>query len=226
MVATKAVAEAGVGPAVLYTDPATGVFVSRFIDGAATMSPVRFAERPGAAARAGKAFRKLHESGAVFPARFELFAMIDSYLAVLATKDVALPTGYHDVLGRRSVRAALSAHPLPSSPAIAIPLCENFLDTGDPHVDRRLGIFRHERPDVGPRRPLGRGRLSTRIARRRCSAPISAASPARQIAGQDHDLQGDVRPSLDPLGSDPAGQRQPGRRFPPMQKRALPVAGP
>ncbi|NBB49297.1 phosphotransferase [Rhizobium sp. CRIBSB] len=132
MVATRAVAEAGVGPEVLYTDPSTGVFVSRFIDGAATMSPVRFAESPGAAARAGKAFRRLHESGAVFPARFELFAMIDSYLAVLATKDVALPIGYHDVLrDAESVRAALSAHTLPSVACHCDPLCENFLDTGE-----------------------------------------------------------------------------------------------
>lgn len=132
MVATLAVANVGVSPQIAYADPKTGVFVSRFIDGATTMTPERFRSRPGAAARAGKAFRRLHDSGAIFPARFELFAMIDSYLAILSTKDVALPPGYHDVLkAAEGVRAALSAHPLPNVACHCDPLCENFLDTGD-----------------------------------------------------------------------------------------------
>lgn len=130
MMATEAVANAGVGPEILFADARTGVFVSRFIDGAATMTPERFRTSAGAPARAGEAFRRLHDSGAVFPARFELFSMIDSYLGVLSTKDVALPEGYHDVLKEaEGVRAALSAHPLPSVACHCDPLCENFLDT-------------------------------------------------------------------------------------------------
>lgn len=132
MVATLAVANVGVSPQITYADPKTGVFVSRFIDGATTMTPERFRLMPGAAARAGLAFRRLHDSGAIFPARFELFAMIDSYLAILSTKDVALPPGYHDVLkAAEGVRAALSANPLPNVACHCDPLCENFLDTGD-----------------------------------------------------------------------------------------------
>lgn len=132
LVATKLVAEAGVGPEILYADAETGVFVSRFVEGAATMTPERFREVPGAPARAAKAFRRLHDSGAVFPARFELFAMIDSYLAILSTKDVGLPEGYHDVLREaEAVRAALSAHPLPNVACHCDPLCENFLDDGE-----------------------------------------------------------------------------------------------
>jgi thiamine kinase-like enzyme len=132
MMATEAVAYAGVGPDILFADPTSGIFVSRFLDGAATMTPERFRSRAGAPARAGKAFRKLHDSGAVFPARFELFAMIDSYLGILATKDVALPEGYHDVLSEaEAVRAALSAHPLPNVACHCDPLCENFLDSGE-----------------------------------------------------------------------------------------------
>ncbi|WP_416797469.1 phosphotransferase [Ciceribacter azotifigens] len=132
MMATEAVARAGVGPEVLFADAASGVFVSRFIEGAVTMSPESFLISAGAPARAGKAFRKLHDSGAVFPARFELFSMIDSYLGVLSTKDVALPAGYHEVLkGAEGVRAALFAHPLPSVACHCDPLCENFLDTGE-----------------------------------------------------------------------------------------------
>ena len=130
-VAAQEAAKAGVSPEVMHfgTD---GVMVSRFVAGAETMSPEAFRTRAGAPARAGEAFRKLHESGAVFPFRFELFSMIDGYLKVLATKDVTLPDGYHDVVAEaETVRAALAAHPLPLAPCHCDPLCENFLDTGE-----------------------------------------------------------------------------------------------
>ena len=131
-VAAREAAKAGVSPEVLHVDPGTGVMVTRFIAGAETMSPEKFKVRPGSPARAGEAFRKLHTSGAVFPFRFELFAMIDDYLKVLATKDVALPVGYHDVVREAgSVRSALATHPLPLVACHCDPLCENFLDTGD-----------------------------------------------------------------------------------------------
>ncbi|WP_404926068.1 phosphotransferase [Mesorhizobium sp. ORM16] len=131
-VAAREAAKAGVSPEVLHVDPGTGVMVTRFIAGAVTMSPERFKVRPGSPARAGEAFRKLHSSGAAFPFRFELFAMIDDYLKVLSTKEVALPAGYHDVVREAGgVRAALSAHPLPVVPCHCDPLCENFLDAGD-----------------------------------------------------------------------------------------------
>ncbi|MCA0054889.1 MULTISPECIES: phosphotransferase family protein [unclassified Mesorhizobium] len=131
-VAAREAAKAGVSPEVLHVDPGTGVMVTRFIAGAVTMSPEKFRLRPGSPARAGAAFRKLHSSGAVFPFRFELFAMIDDYLKVLSTKEVALPAGYHDVVREAGgVRAALSAHPLPVVACHCDPLCENFLDAGD-----------------------------------------------------------------------------------------------
>ena len=131
-VAAQAAAQAGVSPAVLHADPATGLMVTRFIDDAATMTPAGFRTRPGAPDRAGRAFRRLHDSGAVFPFRFELFAMIDNYLHLLAGRDVALPGGYHDVVAEAAaVRAALAARPLPLAPCHCDPLCENFLDTGE-----------------------------------------------------------------------------------------------
>jgi thiamine kinase-like enzyme len=131
-VAASEAARAGVGPAVLYFDENTGVMVTRFIDGAVTMTPGGFRTRPGSPGRAGKAFRKLHNSGAVFPFRFELFAMIDDYLRILSTKEVGLPEGYQDVVGEAdAVRRALTANPLPLAACHCDPLCENFLDTGD-----------------------------------------------------------------------------------------------
>ncbi|MER9137820.1 phosphotransferase family protein [Mesorhizobium sp. M0830] len=131
-VAAREAAKAEVSPEVLHVDPATGIMVTRFIAGAETMSPEKFKLRPGSPARAGEAFRKLHNSGAVFPFRFELFAMIDDYLKVLSTKDVALPAGYHDVVREAgTVRSALAAHALPLVACHCDPLCENFLDTGE-----------------------------------------------------------------------------------------------
>jgi thiamine kinase-like enzyme len=131
-VAAGEAAKAGVSPDVLHFDDTSGVMVTRFLDGAETMSPEAFRTRAGAPARAGEAFRRLHESGAAFPFRFELFSMIDGYLTILATKGVALPDGYHDVVREaETVRAALAAHPLPLAPCHCDPLCENFLDAGD-----------------------------------------------------------------------------------------------
>jgi thiamine kinase-like enzyme len=130
--AARAAAQAGVSPGVIHADPATGLMVTRFVPGTATMTPEAFRTRPGSPARAGEAFARLHQSGATFPFRFELFAMIDDYLGVLATKDVSLPEGYHGVVAEaQAVRVALAAHPAPLMPCHCDPLCENFLDAGE-----------------------------------------------------------------------------------------------
>jgi len=130
--AAREAARVQVSPAVLHADPATGVMVTRFIDHAETMSAETFKSQPGAPGRAGAVFRQLHSADAVFTFRFELFAMIDDYLKVLAGKDTELPLGYHDVVQEADiVRAALQAHPLPHTACHCDPLCENFLDTGE-----------------------------------------------------------------------------------------------
>ncbi|NCO85263.1 MAG: phosphotransferase family protein [Rhodobacterales bacterium] len=124
-------AAAGVSPQVLHADPATGLMVTRHI-ASVTMTPAGFRSIPGAVERAAQALRRLHGSGATFPFRFELFAMIDDYLALLATRAVALPAGYHAVVAdAQAVRAALAAAPAPLVPCHCDPLCENFLDAGD-----------------------------------------------------------------------------------------------
>ena len=130
-VAAREAARAGVSPEVLHADAATGIMVTRFIEGAATMSPEGFRSRAGSPARAGEVLAKLHRSGAVFPFRFELFAMIEDYLRILSTKDVALPDGYHAVVKEaEGIKQVLAKHPAPLAPCHCDPLCENFLDTG------------------------------------------------------------------------------------------------
>ena len=129
--AAQAAARAGVSPAVLHVDTATGIMVTAHIDLTVTMTPAGFRSRNGAPARAASALLRLHRSGAVFPFHFDLFAMIDSYLALVSTKDVALPDGYHAVLAEaEAIRTALRRVPVPLAPCHCDPLCENFLDTG------------------------------------------------------------------------------------------------
>ena len=128
----RAVARAGISPKVIHADPESGVMVSAFLDGFATMTPDGFATRSGSPARAARAFHQLHNSGETFELRFELFAMIDDYLKILATKQVEFPDGYHDVLKEaEAVRAALNANPAKLAPCHCDPLCENFLDDGE-----------------------------------------------------------------------------------------------
>ncbi len=128
----RAAAKAGVSPQVLFFDEASGLMVTRFLDRATTMTPERFASRQGAVERAARALAALHGSGEPFSFRFELFSMIDDYLAVIAEKGGELPDGYHDLVGEAgAVREALLSHELPLAPCHCDPLCENFLDTGD-----------------------------------------------------------------------------------------------
>ena len=130
-VAARAAAMADVSPEVLHADPGTGLMVTRFIPNTVTMSSDLFRTRSGSPARAALALRRLHGSGQTFPARFDLFQMIDDYRSLLATKSVSLPEGYMDALhDAQTVRAALDAHPRPLVPCHCDPLCENFLDTG------------------------------------------------------------------------------------------------
>ncbi len=124
-------ARAGVSAEVLFFDPADGLMLARFLDGTTTMTPKSFLATPGAPARAARAFRRLHDCGEAFQFRFELFAMIDDYLGVLAKRGAQLPEGYHAVVKEaQAVRRALDAHPARLAPCHCDPLCENFLDDG------------------------------------------------------------------------------------------------
>jgi thiamine kinase-like enzyme len=124
-------ARAGVSAEVLFFDQADGLMLARYLDGTTTMTPDSFRATPGAPARAARAFRQLHECGEAFQFRFELFAMIDDYLGILAKRGAQLPEGYHDVVEEaEAVRHALDAHPAKLAPCHCDPLCENFLDDG------------------------------------------------------------------------------------------------
>ncbi|WP_428644709.1 phosphotransferase [Roseibium sp.] len=123
---------AGVSPEVLWADANSGTMVTRTIGGITTMTPELFKSRAGSPGRAGEALARLHNSGESFDFRFELFSMIDDYLAVLSKKAAELPDGYHDIVrASEPVKEALAANPVPLAPCHCDPLCENFLDDGE-----------------------------------------------------------------------------------------------
>ena len=211
--AAREAAKAGVSPDVVHFDEKTGVMVTRFVDHGVTMSPEHFKTREGAPKRAGEAFKKLHSSGAKFNFRFELFAMIDDYLKILATKDISLPDGYAEVVKEaESVRKALNAHPLPLVACHCDPLCENFLDTG-----KRMWIVDWEYSGMNdPLWDLGdlavEGQFSTAQEEEMIAAYFDGV-PTRSGARALRDLQGDVRFAVDAVGPDPACQQESGGRF-------------
>ncbi len=129
--AARVAANAGVNVDVVFFDATDGLMVTRFIEGARTMSPELFNDH-AAVARAARAFRQLHEAPELFAVNFQLFEMIDEYKTLLAAKGATLPAGYDDAVEQAVlVRAMLETLPVSLVPSHCDPLCENFLDTGE-----------------------------------------------------------------------------------------------
>ena len=127
----RVAAQAGVSAEVLHFDADSGLMLARYLDGCVTMSPELFKSRPGAPARAAEVLKRMHTCGKEFQFRFELFAMIDEYLGLLAKLEAPLPDGYHEVVAEAgAVRQALDANPATLAPCHCDPLSENFLDDG------------------------------------------------------------------------------------------------
>jgi len=123
-------ADAGVNAEVLFFDTADGTMLTRYIDGALTMTAETFRDLDRVR-RAGVAFRRLHDCGRPFAKRFDPFAKVDEYLALIDKLGARVPDGYDEVLAETDeVRAALARHPVALAPCHCDPLAENFLDTG------------------------------------------------------------------------------------------------
>lgn len=122
-------AEAGVSAEILFADEQSGLMLSRYLSGCATMTAESFCSVAGAPTRAALALKYIHDCGQTFLFQFELFKMIDEYLSVLARLGAKLPDGYHEVVRESvQVRSALDASPMQLAPCHCDPLCENFLD--------------------------------------------------------------------------------------------------
>ena len=111
-------------------------------------------------------------------------------------------------IGRRARGASCRAKALPLRSDRAEPA--RYRRTG---LAGRLGIFRHERPDVGPR--LFLDRIAARRGRRprAARAPISGARPRRRRWRAHGGLEAGLRGAGGALGADPGGGGQSGRRF-------------
>lgn len=130
---TRVAAMTGVGAEVLHELPQFGVLVLGYIDGV-TMSN----EALGAAgmpARIAAALRRLH-AGDPFLHDFDMFRLVERYLAVVAERAIEIPAGYRAGLPAVArIEAALAVHRLPPVPCHNDLLAENYLDDG---VDIRI----------------------------------------------------------------------------------------
>jgi thiamine kinase-like enzyme len=126
---TKAAATTGIGPRVLEHVPGVDVLVLEFIEGT-TMS-ARDLQSKEMASRMAASFRRLHASPR-FLQDFNMFRLIESYLRIVADREVTIPDGYRDWLPAvAQIERATAAGPLPSAPCHNDLLCENFIDDGE-----------------------------------------------------------------------------------------------
>jgi thiamine kinase-like enzyme len=72
-------AGAGLTPEILYADPATGLMLTRFVDGAETLTAAAMHD-PATLRDAAQILRRLHDSGLRFRREMRVFDKIDSYL--------------------------------------------------------------------------------------------------------------------------------------------------
>lgn len=121
---------AGVNAGIVFFDVRDGMMLSRFIEGTA-LTGKRFGREPFMPVRAALALRRVHSLGPVFRTRFDVFAMLDRYRALL--RGLRMPVaGEHAVLrGAEAVRRALEASPAVRVPCHNDPWPGNFVDAGE-----------------------------------------------------------------------------------------------
>jgi thiamine kinase-like enzyme len=126
---TKAAAEAGVGPKVVYHLPEYNVMVLEFLDGK-TMSKESL-NAPGMPTRMAQSIKRLH-AGPRFLFDFNMFRLTEYYLAICTKRQIRLPGGYLDRMPTvAQIEKALLADPLPTVPCNNDLLAENYIDDGN-----------------------------------------------------------------------------------------------
>jgi thiamine kinase-like enzyme len=125
---TKAAAEAGVAPQVLYYLPEHCVMVLEFLEGN-TMSKDSLSA-PGMPTRMAQAIRQLH-SGPRFFSDFNMFRLTEYYLNLCREREIRIPDGYFERMPIvERIEKAMSVHPLETVPCNNDLLAENYLDDG------------------------------------------------------------------------------------------------
>ena len=134
---SKAAAEAGVGPKVLYHLPEYSVMVLEFLNGR-TMSRESLNEK-GMPTRMAQAIKKMH-AGPRFLTDFNMFRLTEYYLQICKERDIRTPDGYHNRMPTvAKIEKAMSAKPLPIVPCNNDLLAENYIDDG-----RQLWLIDYE----------------------------------------------------------------------------------
>jgi thiamine kinase-like enzyme len=127
LAATRAAAEAGVGPEVVDFVEPEGWLVTRFVEGSIP-APETLRE-PAQLARVAAALRAFHQ-GAAIPGRFDALEVVEAYRDTALARGASLPDAFaaaHDVARRiAALRAAQ-----PPRPCHNDLLNANFIDTGE-----------------------------------------------------------------------------------------------
>ena len=125
---SKAAAEAGVGPRVLYYLPEYKVMVLEFLK-AKTMSNETL-NAAGMPTKISQAIRCLH-TGPRFLNDFNMFRLTEYYLDICKKHDIRIPDGYLVRMAVvKQIEQAMAVHPLPTVPCNNDLLAENYMDDG------------------------------------------------------------------------------------------------
>lgn len=126
---TRAAAEAGVAPPVLYHLPDYDVMILKYLGGK-TMSKESL-NRPGMPTRMGQSIRKLH-AGPRFYSDFNMFRLTEYYLKLCEERNIKIPDGYWERMPTVArIEEAMSVRPLPTVPCNNDLLAENYIDDGE-----------------------------------------------------------------------------------------------
>jgi thiamine kinase-like enzyme len=126
---TKAAAQAGVAPNVLYYLPDSCVMVLEFLNGN-TMSKDTL-NAAGMPARMAQSIKRLH-AGPRFLTDFNMFRLTEYYLNLCKERVIRIPAGYLEKMPIvEQIEQAMSVHPLETVPCNNDLLAENYLDDGN-----------------------------------------------------------------------------------------------
>src|SRR6266545_4680424 len=125
---TKAAADAGIGPAVLYYLPEYYVMVLEFLKGK-TMSKDSL-NAPGMPQRMAQSIKRLH-SGPRFLTDFNMFRLTEYYLNLCKERDIRIPDGYLERMQTiEQIEKTMSVYRLDTVPCNNDLLAENYLEDG------------------------------------------------------------------------------------------------
>jgi thiamine kinase-like enzyme len=134
---TKAAAEAGVAPKIVFHLPEYNVMVIEFLNGQ-TMSKDSL-NQPGMPTRMAQAIKRLN-AGPRFLLDFNMFRLTEYYLSLCNERAIKIPDGYSERMPTiAQIEKAMSINPLPTVPCNNDLLAENYIDDG-----RQLWLIDYE----------------------------------------------------------------------------------